>query len=69
MGETTLNGYFLLKVPIVVKFINEFIVLISTTVNKSLRLVKDDSKTTGKAWSDSDGHTTTKLARVTFSPK
>ena len=59
----------MLKVPIVVKFINEFIVLISTTVNKSLRLVKDDSETAGKAWSDSDGHTTTKLARVTFSPK
>lgn len=69
MGETTLNGYFLSTVPIVVKFINEFIVLISTTVNKSLRLLKDDSKTAGKAWSDSDGHMTTKLARVTFSPK
>ena len=39
----------MLKVPIVVKFINEFIVLISTTVNKSLRLVKDDSETAGKA--------------------
>ena len=56
----------MLTVPIVVKFINEFIVLISTTVNKSLRLVKDDSETAGKAWSDSDGHMTTKLARVTF---